>query len=43
MFVIVQEGGWTSWQVRIGAENIAPPPPGFDHRTLQPVATRYIS
>ena len=24
-----------------GAENLAPPPPGFDPRTVQPVASRY--
>ena len=24
-----------------GAENLAPPPPGFDPRTVQPVASGY--
>jgi hypothetical protein len=37
---IVQEAGWASEPVWIGAENLAPP--GFDPRTFQPVASRYI-
>ena len=36
---IVQEAGWAPGPVRTGAEN--PPPPGFDPRTVQPVASRY--
>jgi len=34
---IVQDAGpmWT------GAENLPPPPPGFDPQTIQPVASRY--
>jgi hypothetical protein len=36
---IVQEAGWASEPVWIGAENHAPP--GFDPRTFQPVASRY--
>ena len=38
---IVQEEGWTSKPVWIGAENLAPA--GFDPRTLQPVASRYTA
>jgi len=37
---IVQEAGWAPGPVWIGAENLAPPP-GFDPRTFQPVASRY--
>jgi len=36
---IVQEAGWVSEPVWRGAENFAPP--GFDPRTVQPVASRY--
>ena len=36
---IVQEAGWASEPVWIGAENLAPP--GFDPRTFQSVASRY--
>ena len=38
---IVQEAGWTPGPVWTGAENLAPPPPGFDPRTVQPVVSRY--
>ena len=37
---IVQEAGWAPRPVWAGAENLAPPP-GFDPRTVQPVASRY--
>ena len=37
---IVQEAGWGPGPVWTGAENLAPPP-GFDPRTVQPVASRY--
>ena len=37
---IVQEAGWAPGPVWTGAENLAPPP-GFDPRTFQPVASRY--
>ena len=33
----VQETGWASGPIWTGAENLAPPP-GFDPRTVQPVA-----
>ena len=36
---IVQEAGWVSEPVWIGAENLTPT--GFDPRTFQPVASRY--
>ena len=36
---IVQEAGWASEPVWIGAENLAPL--RFDPRTFQPVASRY--
>jgi len=36
---IVQEAGWAPGPVWKGAENLAPP--GFDPRTVQPVASRY--
>ena len=36
---IVQEAGWAPGPVWTGAENLAPP--GFDPRTVQPVAIRY--
>ena len=36
---IVQEAGWAPGPVWTGAENVAPP--GFDPRTLQPVASCY--
>ena len=39
---IVQGAGWAPGPVWTGAENLAPPPPpGFDPRTVQPVASRY--
>ena len=38
---IVQEAGWAPGPVWTGAENLTPPPPGFDPRTAQPVASRY--
>ena len=38
---IVQEAGWVPGPVWTGAENLAPPPPGFDPRTVQPVASIY--
>ena len=37
---IVQGAGWAPEPVWIGAENLASP--GFDPRTFQPVASRYI-
>jgi len=37
---IVQEVGWAPGPVWTGAENLAPPP-GFDPRTVQSVASRY--
>ena len=37
---IAQEAGWGSGPVWTDAENLAPPP-GFDPRTVQPVASRY--
>ena len=36
---IVQEAGWAPGPVWTGAENFDPP--GFDLRTVQPVASRY--
>ena len=36
---LVQEAGWDPGPVSTGAENLAPP--GFDPRTVQPVASRY--
>jgi len=36
---IVQEAGWALGPVWTGVENLAPP--GFDPRTVQPVASRY--
>jgi len=36
---IAQEAGWAPGPVWIGAENLAPP--GFDPRTVQPVASHY--
>ena len=38
--LIVQEAGWAPGPVWTDAENLAPPP-GFDPRTVQPVASRY--
>jgi hypothetical protein len=39
---ILQEAGWASGTVWTDTENLAtPPPPGFDPRTVQPVASRY--
>jgi hypothetical protein len=40
MLPIVHEGVWDSGKVWTGAENLALPP-GFDPRTVQPVASRY--
>ena len=37
---IVQEAGWDPGPIWMGAENLAPPP-GFDTRTVLPVASRY--
>jgi hypothetical protein len=37
---IVQEAGWAPGPVWTGAENLAPPP-GFDPRTVHPLASRY--
>jgi hypothetical protein len=36
---IVQEAGWAAGPVWTVAENLAPP--GFEHRTVQPVENRY--
>ena len=36
---IVQETGWAPGLVWTGSENFSPP--GFDPRTVQPVASRY--
>ena len=36
---IVQEAGWAPGPVWTCAENLTPP--GFDHRIVQPVASRY--
>ena len=36
---IVQEAGWAPEPFWIGAKNLVPP--GFDPRTVQPVASRY--
>ena len=38
---IVQEAGWAPGPVWTGAENLAPPPPGFDPRTVQSAASCY--
>jgi hypothetical protein len=38
---IVQEAGWAPGPVCTGAENLAPP--GFDPRTVQPVASHYTN
>jgi hypothetical protein len=42
---IVQEAGWTPGPVCTAAKNLSPteisPPPGFDPRTVQPVASRF--
>jgi len=36
-------GGWVSLRVGLdGMENLSPPP-GFDPRTVQPVASRYTN
>jgi hypothetical protein len=35
------EGGWAPGPAWTGAENLAPPPPGFDPRTAQPVVSRF--
>jgi hypothetical protein len=37
---ILQDAEWASGSVWRGTESLAPPP-GFDPRTVQPVATRY--
>jgi hypothetical protein len=37
---IVQKSGWTPVPVWTRAENLAPPP-GFDPRTVKPVASHY--
>jgi hypothetical protein len=37
---IVYEAGWATGPVWTGTENLIPPP-GFDPRTVQPVASRY--
>jgi len=37
---ILQEAGWAPEPVWTGAKNLAPPP-GFDPRTVQTVASRY--
>jgi hypothetical protein len=37
---IVQEVAWAPGPAWTSAENLAPPP-GFDPRTVQPVASRY--
>ena len=37
---VVQEAGWAPGPVWTCAENLTPPP-GFDPRTVQPVASRY--
>jgi hypothetical protein len=36
---IVQEAAWAPGLVWTGAENLAPP--GFDSRTIQPIASHY--
>jgi hypothetical protein len=38
---ILQEAGWAPGLVRTSAEIL--PPPGFDPRTFQPVASRYTN
>ena len=38
---IVKEAEWAPGSVWAGAENLAPPPTGFDSRTVQPIASRY--
>ena len=38
---IVQKTGCAPGPVWTGAENLAPPPTGFDPRIVQPVANRY--
>ena len=37
--LVVQEAAWAAGLFWTGVENIAPP--GFDLRTVQPVASRY--
>ena len=37
----LQEAEWAPGPVWTGAENLASPHPGFDHRTVQPVASWY--
>jgi hypothetical protein len=39
---IAPEAGWAPRPVWTGAENLAPPP-GFDPRTVQPLAIRYTN
>ena len=41
--LIVWEAGWNPGPVWTGAENLAPPPPGFDPRTVQSVASHYTN
>ena len=38
---IVKEAEWGPVPVWTGAENLAPPSPGFDPRTVQSIACRY--
>jgi hypothetical protein len=39
----VQEAGWAPGPVSTGEESLPPPPPpGFNSRTVEPVASRYI-
>ena len=39
---IVQEAAWAPRPAWTGVESLAPPsPPGFDPRTVQPIASRY--
>ena len=37
----VKEAGWAPGPVWTLRKNLAPPPPGFDPRTVQPVVSRY--
>jgi hypothetical protein len=39
-YPLYREAGWAPGQARTCAENLAPPP-RFDPRTVQPVASRY--
>jgi hypothetical protein len=38
---IVQEAGWVPGPVCTGVENLTPTPPGFDARTVRPVASHH--